>query len=106
MDLYEEFAAGDAVLLRALRSYDEYRGGIPPAGRQEVLQSLQRFPRGDWAAILGQSVQRRWKNLYPLKKASVQTTYCRTLEDQYRKYGPIGPKLEALKQAMKGWIDT
>jgi len=106
MDLYEEFAAGDAVLLRALRSYDEYRGGIPQAGRQEVLQNLQRFPREDWAAVLDQSVQRRWKNLYPLKKASVQTTYCRTLEDQYRKYGPIGPKLEALKQAMKGWIDV
>lgn len=106
MDQYEEFAAGDAALLRALRSYDEYRGGIPPAGRQEVLQNLQRFPREDWAAVLDQSVQRRWKNLYPLKKASVQTTYCRTLEDQYRKYGPIGPKLEALKQAMKGWIDV
>lgn len=106
MDLYEEFAAGDAVLLRALRSYDEYRGGIPPAGRQEVLQNLQRFPREDWAAILDQSVQRRWKNLYPLKKASVQTTWCRSLDDQYRKYGPIGPKLEALKQAMKGWIDV
>ena len=106
MDLYEEFSAGDAVLLRALRGYDAYRGGISPAGKQEVLNSLQRFPREDWPAILDQSVQRRWKRLYPLKKASVQTTYCRTLDDQYRKYGPIGPKLEALKRAMKGWIDT
>lgn len=106
MDLYEEFSAGDAVLLRALRGYDAYRGGISRAGKQEVIKSLQRFPREDWPAILDQSVQRRWKRLYPLKKASVKTTYCRTLEDQYRKYGPIGPKLEALKQAMKGWIAT
>ena len=102
MDLYETSAAGDAVLLHALYAYDEYRGGLTPEGQQETLTNLQKFPRADWAAILTQSVQRRWKYLYPLKK-SAAAEHTNTLDEQVRKYGPIGPKIRALEEILNEW---
>ena len=108
MGVYEDFAAGDADLLRALRNFDAYQGGLPPAGQQAVVDDLCRFQPQDRAAVLNQSVDRRWKRLYPLKKnLRAQPTGIdpHKAAGYERLYGPIGPKLEKVNKWLEenGW---
>lgn len=69
---FVEFAAGDAELLRALREFSEMRTRIKApltdAAKTRLLSKLKReFAPNEWVAVLDQSVDKCWKDIYPVK---------------------------------------
>ena len=67
-----EFAAGDAELLRALREFSEMRtrvkAPLTDAAKTRLLSKLKReFAPEEWIAVLDQSVDKCWKDIYPVK---------------------------------------
>ena len=71
VDVFADFAGEDAELLEALRSFEEMRKKIKKPlterAKRMTLEKLQTFPRGQWLAILNQSVFHSWQDLYSLK---------------------------------------
>lgn len=71
-DAFREFAGEDADLLRALREFSEMRTRIKApltdAAKTRLLSKLKRdFSPAEWVAVLDQSVDKCWKDVYPLK---------------------------------------
>lgn len=69
---FVEFAAGDAELLRALREFSEMRtrvkAPLTDAAKTRLLSKLKReFAPEEWIAVLDQSVDKCWKDIYPVK---------------------------------------
>lgn len=71
-NVFIEFAAGDAELLRALREFSEMRtrvkAPLTDAAKTRLLSKLKReFAPEEWIAVLDQSVDKCWKDIYPVK---------------------------------------
>lgn len=112
-NVFIEFAAGDAELLRALREFSEMRtrvkAPLTDAAKTRLLSKLKReFTPEEWVAVLDQSVDKCWKGIYPVKNEqpmrtsgrNVQTSPAPTVDDQVKKYGPIGDKLSKVLAMM------
>ena len=113
-NVFVEFAAGDAELLRALREFSEMRtrvkAPLTDAAKTRLLSKLKReFDPNEWVAVLDQSVDKCWKDIYPVKNEpqpprtsgrNVQTSPAPTVDDQVKKYGPIGDKLSKVLAMM------
>lgn len=110
-NVFVEFAAGDAELLRALREFSEMRtrvkAPLTDAAKTRLLSKLKReFAPEEWIAVLDQSVDKCWKDIYPVKNEpqrtsgkNVQTAPAPTVADQVKKYGPINDKMSAVLAA-------
>ena len=71
-NVFVEFAAGDAELLRALREFSEMRtrvkAPLTDAAKTRLLSKLRReFAPEEWIDVLDQSVDKCWKDIYPVK---------------------------------------
>ena len=74
-DAFAEFAGDNADLLNALREFSSFRTKIKkpltPAAQTRLLKRLQKdFSPAEWVAVLNQSVDKGWQDLYPLKTGS------------------------------------
>lgn len=111
-NVFIEFAAGDAELLRALREFSEMRtrvkAPLTDAAKTRLLSKLKReFAPNEWVAVLDQSVDKCWKGIYPVKNEqpmktsgkNVQTAPAPTIADQVKKYGSINDKMSAVLAA-------
>ena len=69
---FEEFAAEDPELLEALSGFEAMRKAIrkPMTERAKrlLLTRLQKYPPGEWVAMLDQAVMNSWLNVYPLQE--------------------------------------
>ena len=115
-DAFREFAGEDETLLQALRDFSAMRTKIKrpltPAAQTRLLSRLKKdFSPAEWVSVLNQSVDHCWQDLYPLKKEeqpqpirtssrNVQTSPAPTVDDQVKKYGPIGDKLSKVLAMM------
>ena len=71
-DAFVEFAGDNADLLQALREFSSMRSKIKkpltPAAQTRLISKLKKdFAPGEWIAVLNQSVDHCWQDLYPLK---------------------------------------
>ena len=70
-DVFEEFAASDKELLKALRDFEQMRVKIKKPltdrAKEMVIEKLKTFPPDQWVQILEQSVMNDWQGLFPLK---------------------------------------
>jgi len=74
-DAFAEFAGDNEDLLKALREFSSMRSKIKkpltPAAQTRLLSKLKKdFSPGEWVAVLNQSVDHCWQDLYPLKTAA------------------------------------
>lgn len=70
--VFQEFAGDDVVLLDALKEYDQHRKLIKhpmtDGAKKRLITRLQNFPREQWVAILHQSIDKGWQDIYELKE--------------------------------------
>lgn len=70
-DVFEEFAASDKELLKALRDFEQMRVKIKKPltdrAKEMVIDKLKTFPPDQWVQILEQSVMHDWQGLFELK---------------------------------------
>jgi len=81
-DAFAEFAGDNADLLKALREFSSMRSKIKApltdAAKTRLLSKLKReFAPNEWVAVLNQSVDKCWKDIYPLKSADQQPSPAR-----------------------------
>jgi len=74
-DAFEAFASGDALLLSALRDFEQMRKSVKKPmtdrAKQMLVNKLQRdFSREDWIPVLEQSILNSWLDIWPLKTDS------------------------------------
>lgn len=70
--VFQAFAGEDAALLDALKEYDQHRKLIKhpmtDGAKKRLITRLQNFPREQWVAILHQSIDKGWQDIYELKE--------------------------------------
>ena len=70
-DVFEEFAASDKELLKALRDFEQMRVKIKKPltdrAKEMIIDKLKTFPPDQWVQILEQSVMHDWQGLFGLK---------------------------------------
>lgn len=71
VDIFLNFANGDAELLTALREFNQMRNRMKKPMTDRAKQMLcnklnEKFQPCEWVAILEQSVYRNWSDIYPL----------------------------------------
>ena len=76
-DAFAAFAAGDVELMDVLREFEKMRESIKKPltdGAKERLVSRLKseFPQEQWRAVLEQSIDKCWQDVYPLKEREQQ----------------------------------
>lgn len=70
-DAFEEFAAVDKELLKALRDFEQMRIKIKKPlterAKEMLIEKLKTFPPDHWVRILEQSVMHDWQGIFELK---------------------------------------
>lgn len=70
-DAFEEFAAVDKELLKALRDFEQMRTKIKKPlterAKEMLIEKLKTFPPDHWVRILEQSVMHDWQGIFELK---------------------------------------
>lgn len=96
-NIYEEFADGDSDLLDALKEFDSYRKlrkkPLTDNAKERLVNRLKKYKREDWVAILYQSIDQGWTDIYELKtdapKLKVKSNMAGmgTVEDRQKAHG-------------------
>ncbi len=70
--VFQEFAGDDTELLDALKEYDQHRKLIKhpmtDGAKKRLITRLKKFPREQWVAILYQTIDKGWQDIYELKE--------------------------------------
>ena len=70
--VFQEFAGDDKELLAALKEFNEMRNlmkkKMTDGAKVRLTKRLQKFPREQWIAIIQQSIDKGWLDIYELKE--------------------------------------
>lgn len=72
--VFQLFADGDKELTQALREFNDFRNRkkkpMTDQAKTRLCNKLEKFPREQWIAILHQSIDQGWTDIYALKKSA------------------------------------
>ena len=68
--VFQEFAGEDKGLLKALREFNDFRNKkkkpMTDGAKERLCSKLEKYPREEWIAILQQSIDKGWIDVYPI----------------------------------------
>lgn len=101
-DRFAAFAGDDKELLSALRDFADMRNKkkkpLTDKARDRLLAKLEKdFPRDQWVAVLNQSVDKGWADLYPLDRPAPQK---KQTAAEYNARPQPAPTPDYLRQAL------
>ena len=71
--VFQQFAGSDKELASALKEFNEFRNRkkkpLTDEAKNRLCRKLEKFPREQWIAIIQQSIDQGWTDIYPLKEA-------------------------------------
>ena len=71
--VFQQFAGSDRELSSALKEFNEFRNRkkkpLTDEAKHRLCKKLEKFPREQWIAIIQQSIDQGWTDIYPLKGA-------------------------------------
>ena len=69
--VFQRFAGEDKELASALKEFNEFRNRkkkpMTDEAKERLCRKLEKFPREEWIAIIHQSIDQGWTDIYPLK---------------------------------------
>lgn len=76
--VFQRFASDDKELSSALKEFNEFRNRkkkpMTDEAKERLCRKLEKFPREEWIAIIHQSIDQGWTDIYPLKGAENKET--------------------------------
>ena len=72
--VFQRFAGDDVELSKALKEFNEFRNKkkkpMTDEAKERLCKKLEGFPRYQWIAILHQSIDQGWTDIYPIKETT------------------------------------
>lgn len=76
--VFQRFASDDKELASALKEFNDFRNRkkkpMTDEAKERLCRKLEKFPREEWIAIIHQSIDQGWTDIYPLKGAENKET--------------------------------
>lgn len=95
--VFQEFAGGDKELLKALREFNDFRNAkkkpMTDGAKERLCKRLEAFPKEQWIALLQQSIDKGWIDIYPLNG---------TVEAKADKYAAEASYKNAITELLNG----
>lgn len=70
--VFQTFASNDKELLQALKEFNDFRNRkkkpMTDEAKRRFCRKLEKFPGEQWIAIIHQSIDKGWTDIYPLKE--------------------------------------
>ena len=100
--VFQIFAEGDKELTQALREFNDFRNKkkkpMTDQAKTRLCKKLEKFPRDQWIAIIHQSIDKGWTDIYELKAAVSASTdkwsndpaFLQAIQNLLHEYGSDG----------------
>lgn len=104
--VFQTFASNDRELLQTLKEFNDFRNKkkkpMTDEAKRRFIRKLEKFPREQWIAIIQQSIDQGWQDIYALKEEKAPTVAkSATISGDSNKWASSPPFLQAIQDLLE-----